>query len=171
MDLKKFRKIAAGDRLRGQYQGLSQDPNSLSNLDQVCFIGFVLFPWAVVSGWDLGFFQRTLEWDEVLIHHFLFALGKKKTLTKFTFTILWVWEGGCSSHSAPCGNSSNSYSAQQDLPNNMIHQVPIKSLPQEWLWCETWCDDSSKKRAKTIDLVSAGSFPHSFITLKYSNQF
>uniref|UniRef100_A0A8C0WBK4 Glucosyltransferase 24 catalytic domain-containing protein n=1 Tax=Castor canadensis TaxID=51338 RepID=A0A8C0WBK4_CASCN len=28
----------------------------------------------------------------------------------------------------------------------MIHQVPIKSLPQEWLWCETWCDDASKKR-------------------------
>lgn len=41
----------------------------------------------------------------------------------------------------------------QDLPNNMIHQVPIKSLPQEWLWCETWCDDSTKKSAKTIDLV------------------
>ncbi|KAM4859019.1 UDP-glucose:glycoprotein glucosyltransferase 1 isoform 1-T1 [Thomomys bottae] len=75
VDLKKFRKIAAGDRLRGQYQGLSQDPNSLSNLDQ-------------------------------------------------------------------------------DLPNNMIHQVPIKSLPQEWLWCETWCDDTSKKRAKTIDLCN-----------------
>ncbi|XP_062849869.1 UDP-glucose:glycoprotein glucosyltransferase 1 [Trichomycterus rosablanca] len=75
VDLKKFRKIAAGDRLRGQYQGLSQDPNSLSNLDQ-------------------------------------------------------------------------------DLPNNMIHQVPIKSLPQEWLWCETWCDDASKTRAKTIDLCN-----------------
>ena len=38
VDLKRFRKIAAGDRLRGQYQALSQDPNSLSNLDQV--IGF-----------------------------------------------------------------------------------------------------------------------------------
>lgn len=36
----------------------------------------------------------------------------------------------------------------------MIHQVAIKSLPQEWLWCETWCDDSSKTTAKTIDLVS-----------------
>ncbi|XP_056151310.1 UDP-glucose:glycoprotein glucosyltransferase 1 [Lampris incognitus] len=75
VDLKKFRKIAAGDRLRGQYQGLSQDPNSLSNLDQ-------------------------------------------------------------------------------DLPNNMIHQVPIKSLPQEWLWCETWCDDGTKRKAKTIDLCN-----------------
>ncbi|KAJ8252912.1 hypothetical protein GJAV_G00206940 [Gymnothorax javanicus] len=75
VDLRKFRKIAAGDRLRGQYQALSQDPNSLSNLDQ-------------------------------------------------------------------------------DLPNNMIHQVAIKSLPQEWLWCETWCDDASKAAAKTIDLCN-----------------
>jgi len=75
VDLQKFRKIAAGDRLRGQYQGLSQDPNSLSNLDQ-------------------------------------------------------------------------------DLPNNMIHQVGIKSLPQEWLWCETWCSDASKSSAKTIDLCN-----------------
>nr|CAI5869061.1 unnamed protein product [Callosobruchus analis] len=71
----RFRRIAAGDRLRGQYQALSQDPNSLSNLDQ-------------------------------------------------------------------------------DLPNNMIHQVAIKSLPQEWLWCETWCDDASKEKAKTIDLCN-----------------
>lgn len=28
------RQFAAGDRLRGQYQGLSADPNSLANLDQ-----------------------------------------------------------------------------------------------------------------------------------------
>ncbi|KAL3281194.1 hypothetical protein HHI36_004410 [Cryptolaemus montrouzieri] len=75
VDVKRFRRIAAGDRLRGQYQALSQDPNSLSNLDQ-------------------------------------------------------------------------------DLPNNMIHQVAIKSLPQEWLWCETWCDDKSKDSAKTIDLCN-----------------
>lgn len=75
VDLLRFRQLAAGDRLRGQYQALSQDPNSLSNLDQ-------------------------------------------------------------------------------DLPNNMIHQVPIKSLPQEWLWCETWCSQASKAAAKTIDLVS-----------------
>lgn len=40
----------------------------------------------------------------------------------------------------------------------MIYQVAIKSLPQEWLWCETWCDDESKQRAKTIDLVSVCIF-------------
>lgn len=40
----------------------------------------------------------------------------------------------------------------------MIHQVAIKSLPQEWLWCETWCDDASKVTAKTIDLVGSCAF-------------
>src|SRR4051812_39901535 len=75
IDLQRFRQIAAGDRLRGQYQVLSADPNSLSNLDQ-------------------------------------------------------------------------------DLPNNMQHHIPIFSLPQEWLWCETWCSDESLLNAKTIDLVS-----------------
>jgi UDP-glucose:glycoprotein glucosyltransferase len=42
VDLKRFRRIAAGDRLRGQYQALSQDPNSLSNLDQVTFFNYYL---------------------------------------------------------------------------------------------------------------------------------
>ncbi|KNE60693.1 hypothetical protein AMAG_06056 [Allomyces macrogynus ATCC 38327] len=41
----------------------------------------------------------------------------------------------------------------QDLPNSLQHMLPIHSLPQEWLWCETWCDDTSLTRAKTIDLV------------------
>ncbi|TKY86670.1 hypothetical protein EX895_004310 [Sporisorium graminicola] len=34
VDLHRFRLFAAGDRLRGQYQALSADPHSLSNLDQ-----------------------------------------------------------------------------------------------------------------------------------------
>src|SRR5690606_9285762 len=36
----------------------------------------------------------------------------------------------------------------QDLPNNMQHVLPIFSLPQDWLWCETWCSDESLKTAK-----------------------
>lgn len=75
IDLVKFRQMAAGDRLRGEYQMLSADKNSLANLDQ-------------------------------------------------------------------------------DLPNNMQDTIPIFSLPQEWLWCETWCDDESLKTAKTIDLCN-----------------
>jgi UDP-glucose:glycoprotein glucosyltransferase len=73
VDLVRFRQIAAGDMLRGQYQQLSQDPNSLANLDQ-------------------------------------------------------------------------------DLPNNLQREVPIFSLPEDWLWCETWCSKDRLHRAKTIDL-------------------
>ncbi|KAH6652055.1 UDP-glucose:glycoprotein glucosyltransferase [Truncatella angustata] len=75
VDLRRFRELAAGDRLRQQYHTLSADPASLSNLDQ-------------------------------------------------------------------------------DLPNHMQFQIPIKSLPQEWLWCETWCSDESQKEARTIDLCN-----------------
>ena len=75
VDLKKFRELAAGDRLRQQYHALSADPASLSNLDQ-------------------------------------------------------------------------------DLPNHMQHNLPIYSLPQEWLWCETWCSDESLQKARTIDLCN-----------------
>ncbi|ORC90281.1 UDP-glucose:glycoprotein glucosyltransferase [Trypanosoma theileri] len=42
----------------------------------------------------------------------------------------------------------------QDLPNFMQEEVPIYSLPEEWLWCETWCGAESKAQAKTIDLCN-----------------
>ncbi|WVR05054.1 hypothetical protein IAU60_002066 [Kwoniella sp. DSM 27419] len=73
VDLKRFRQLATGDRLRGQYHALSADPNSLANLDQ-------------------------------------------------------------------------------DLPNSMQDTIPIFTLDQDWLWCQTWCDDESLATAKTIDL-------------------
>jgi UDP-glucose:glycoprotein glucosyltransferase len=75
VDLRRFRELAAGDRLRQQYHTLSADPQSLANLDQ-------------------------------------------------------------------------------DLPNHMQFQIPIHSLPQEWLWCETWCSDETLREARTIDLCN-----------------
>ncbi|CAH7673649.1 UDP-glucose:glycoprotein glucosyltransferase-domain-containing protein [Phakopsora pachyrhizi] len=42
----------------------------------------------------------------------------------------------------------------QDLPNNMQNVLPIFSLDQSWLWCETWCSDEGLKTAKTIDLCN-----------------
>eukprot|EP00667_Euglena_gracilis_P000196 EG_transcript_196 len=42
----------------------------------------------------------------------------------------------------------------QDLPNYAQYLIGIHSLDQEWLWCETWCSDESKPRAKTIDLCN-----------------
>ena len=75
VDLAMFRRTAAGDQLRVIYEQLSQDPNSLANLDQ-------------------------------------------------------------------------------DLPNYAQHQVRIHSLPQSWLWCESWCGNETKAAAKTIDLCN-----------------
>ncbi|KAL2268090.1 hypothetical protein VTJ83DRAFT_2936 [Remersonia thermophila] len=75
VDLRRFRELAAGDRLRQTYHALSADPHSLANLDQ-------------------------------------------------------------------------------DLPNHMQFQIPIRSLPQEWLWCETWCSDETLADARTIDLCN-----------------
>jgi len=42
----------------------------------------------------------------------------------------------------------------QDLPNYAQPQIPIYSLPTEWLWCDTWCSMESLKTAKTIDLCN-----------------
>ncbi|GMH34056.1 hypothetical protein BSKO_01890 [Bryopsis sp. KO-2023] len=42
----------------------------------------------------------------------------------------------------------------QDLPNYAQHSVEIFSLPQEWLWCESWCGNATKSAAKTIDLCN-----------------
>ncbi|MEW5302056.1 MAG: hypothetical protein WDW36_004866 [Sanguina aurantia] len=42
----------------------------------------------------------------------------------------------------------------QDLPNYAQHSIPIFSLPQSWLWCESWCGNATKEQAKTIDLCN-----------------
>lgn len=34
----------------------------------------------------------------------------------------------------------------QDLPNYAQHNIPIFSLPQEWLWCESWCGNETKAK-------------------------
>lgn len=73
VDLNRFRQLKVGEKLRGHYQKLSLDEQSLANLDQ-------------------------------------------------------------------------------DLPNNLQRVVPIFSLPQEWLWCDTWCHERGKSKAKAIDL-------------------
>ena len=75
MDLQRFRALGAGDHLRVRYEELSNDKNSLSNLDQ-------------------------------------------------------------------------------DLPNIVQDTVPIYSLPQEWLWCGSWCSDETLPFAKSIDLCN-----------------
>jgi len=49
---------------------------------------------------------------------------------------------------------NNLANLDQDLPNYAQTMVKIHSLPQDWLWCETWCSDETKTTAKTIDLCN-----------------
>lgn len=49
---------------------------------------------------------------------------------------------------------NNLSNLDQDLPNYVQHSIKIFSLPQEWLWCESWCSDETKAAAKTIDLCN-----------------
>jgi UDP-glucose:glycoprotein glucosyltransferase len=43
----------------------------------------------------------------------------------------------------------------QDLPNLLQDKgVRIFSLPQEWLWCGSWCSDAAMEVAKTIDMCN-----------------
>ena len=42
----------------------------------------------------------------------------------------------------------------QDLPNYAQNMVPIYSLPQQWLFCATWCSMDDLPSAKTIDLCN-----------------
>lgn len=53
--------------------------------------------------------------------------------------------------SAVPGSLSN---LDQDLPNSFQRVLPIYSLPQDYLWCDTWCSASSKNTAKNIDLCN-----------------
>ncbi|ELP85245.1 UDP-glucose glycoprotein:glucosyltransferase, putative [Entamoeba invadens IP1] len=58
---------------------------------------------------------------------------------------------------------NNLANLDQDLPNYVQGRVPILSLPQEWLWCESWCNKGVKSRAKTIDLCNNPIHPMSKI--------
>lgn len=52
------------------------------------------------------------------------------------------------------GDPNSLANLDQDLPNYLQANIPIFSLPEQWLWCETWCSAKSKSKAKTIDLCN-----------------
>ncbi|OHT10994.1 glycosyl transferase [Tritrichomonas foetus] len=51
-------------------------------------------------------------------------------------------------------DSNSLANLDQDLPNFAQDKIPIFSLSQDWLWCETWCSDDTMDSAKTIDLCN-----------------
>jgi hypothetical protein len=38
----------------------------------------------------------------------------------------------------------------------MQDQIPIWTLDQDWLWCQTWCNDESLATAKTSECGKGG---------------
>ena len=94
---------------------------------------------------------------EFLLGHsdFKIAFLIKLRLYKHYLILLYDWHKKLVLCNQVLSQNPNSLSnLDQDLPNNMIHQVPIFSLPQEWLYCETWCDRSTLAQAKSKDLCN-----------------
>ena len=95
--------------------------------------------------WESGFWGSHLgEWYQYHISA-LFVVDVD-AFAKVADTIRGTYKG-----MAPDPNSFANL--DQDLPNYLqTSSVPIKPLPQEWLYCETWCAPHTKAAAKSIDM-------------------
>lgn len=103
--------------------------------------------------WKTGFWKETLGDSKYHISALYVVDLNTFRETAAGDTLRYIYQ----SLSADPNSLSN---LDQDLPNyasvNTLtgSMVPIVDLPQEWLWCESWCDDESKKSAKAIDLCN-----------------
>jgi len=97
--------------------------------------------------WDSGFWQSHLQGRAYHISALYVVDVAKLRQNGYGDQIRVTYDG----LSRDPGSLSN---LDQDLPNYLQHMIPIYSLPQEWLWCETWCTEETKARAKTIDLCN-----------------
>jgi UDP-glucose:glycoprotein glucosyltransferase len=97
--------------------------------------------------WKQGYWQN---WLGGLNYHIsaLFAID----LPRFRQMAAGDWLRTHYQDLSPDPNSLSNL--DQDLPNYAQLHIPIFSLPQEWLWCETWCSDETLDQAKTIDLCN-----------------
>eukprot|EP00929_Paragymnodinium_shiwhaense_P035817 TRINITY_DN19293_c0_g1_i1.p1 TRINITY_DN19293_c0_g1~~TRINITY_DN19293_c0_g1_i1.p1 ORF type:complete len:1602 (+),score=394.28 TRINITY_DN19293_c0_g1_i1:100-4905(+) len=98
--------------------------------------------------WEQGFWKNHLS-DRFYYHiSALFLVDLKKFRELGAGDIL---RDTYQSLTADPGSLAN---LDQDLPNYIQQALPIHSLPPEWLWCESWCSEASKKHAKTIDMCA-----------------
>lgn len=98
--------------------------------------------------WKTGYWQGFLKED---LKYHISALYKVN-LAKFRE--IGAGDRLRSHYQKLSSDKSSLSNLDQDLPNNMQRSIPIYSLPQEYLWCETWCSDETKDAAKNIDLCS-----------------
>lgn len=100
---------------------------------------------------DLERFRRTLVGDQLRATYQQLSGTFERNVCVFAHIVFHL----CLISMCPCIADPHSLSnLDQDLPNYAQHAVPIFSLPQDWLWCESWCSDESKATAKTIDLCN-----------------
>lgn len=103
--------------------------------------------------WKTGFWKDTLRGEKYRISALYVVDLNRFRETSSGDTLRLIYQ----TLSADPNSLSN---LDQDLPNyasvktSIGSSVPIFNLPQEWLWCESWCDDESKKEAKAIDLCN-----------------
>lgn len=104
--------------------------------------------------WKQGFWKETLQGQRYRISALYVVDLIRFRETAAGDTLRFVYQ----SLSADPNSLSN---LDQDLPNYASasslgrgKNVPIFDLPSDWLWCESWCDDESKKTAKAIDLCN-----------------
>lgn len=98
--------------------------------------------------WRLGY------WQEVLGEDLRYHISAMFVVDLLRFRELSGGDRLRQHYQKLLSDSSSLANLDQDLPNNMQVLLPIKSLPQEWLWCETWCSEAGKARAKAIDLCN-----------------
>lgn len=97
--------------------------------------------------WDSGFWKESLGGKPYHISA-LYVVDLNKFRESRAGDIL---RGSYEQLTADPANLAN---LDQDLPNYLQSRLPIFSLPQEWLWCETWCSMESLETAKSIDLCN-----------------
>lgn len=95
--------------------------------------------------WDSGFWRTHLAPDFKYHISALFVVDLA-AFRAYADVIRSVFKG--------MGADPNSLAnLDQDLPNYLqTNGVPIKSLPQSWLYCEAWCAPHTKTKAKSIDM-------------------
>lgn len=97
--------------------------------------------------WESGFWKSHLEGKPYHISA-LFVLDLKK------FREMKGGDYMRATYQTLSMKADNLANLDQDLINHLYKQLKLHTLPQEWLWCETWCSDESLQQAKIIDLCN-----------------
>jgi UDP-glucose:glycoprotein glucosyltransferase len=97
--------------------------------------------------WESGYWKETLNG---LPYHIsaLFVVDLKR------FRQLAAGDILRSSYHQLSADPNSLANLDQDLPNVLQGRLTIFSLPERWLWCETWCTDASFTSALSIDLCN-----------------